>query len=110
MTSARQKWLATLEAAGVASRPGNSVGYDTMQFLWTQWAYSNGQETISQEEFLKRFPPGSAEHSKWDSPWQICGEMLTEEGRRVLTIAKEFGLEHATRAAGSPRAGRPLFG
>ena len=89
LTLARRAWLAKLRNAGVAQRH-SVVGYQTMRLGWTQWAYYNSEtdETISEEEFERRYPAGEERARAWESSWRICGEMLTDEGRRILDEAE----------------------
>ena len=92
ITEKRLAFLRLLERQGIASR-NSRVGYDTMNLKWTQWAYTNGIETISAADFDWQFPAG--DHAVDDDPrwkaraeawntWRKCGETLTDAGRAIL--------------------------
>jgi hypothetical protein len=100
ITIARLRWLAELEEKGVARRRSH-VGYHTMRLGWTEWIYSDGAETIGEDEFDRRYPVGeppagtnpkelARAHATWAArmealkTWRIVGEALTQAGAKIL--------------------------
>lgn len=76
-----------------------------MRLGWTEWAMTDGNETIGQSEWDKRFPPGNNpdDDEGWKiraeayNTWRLCGEKITDEGRRVLNQNRHL-LEEAEHA------------
>lgn len=96
----RLRWLQKLASDGVAKRGKGQYGFQCMRLGWTQWARSDGAETISEAEFDLRFPAGKlrteaeqndprtdplwAARLKAYDDWKVIGEMLTDAGREAL--------------------------
>jgi hypothetical protein len=81
LSPGRRAWLEKLARDGKASRPRGNVGYDCMQLGWTEWAVMTADGAVM----------GWAEAgAKYPGAWRsspMVGEMLTDEGRRVLLRA-----------------------
>jgi hypothetical protein len=81
LTPARGRWLRTLAREGVAKRGRGRTGFECMQLRWTTWLYrlpSGSVVTYAEIDQLKKETP-----EIWTDAVNI-GEVLTEEGRRVL--------------------------
>lgn len=80
LTPGIARWLRALADNGVMTRPKTNVGYRAMRKGYTDWVQSNGVETMSWQEFHRRFEPSS---TRYDG-WATIGEQLTDLGRKAL--------------------------
>jgi hypothetical protein len=96
VTPSRLAWLRQLEREGTAQCARGQVAFQCRKLGWTQWAQTDGKETISRAEFLERFPWGAHEDDATSraciaarDAWEFCGEMLTDAGRAILAENKD---------------------
>ena len=93
MTAAQRAWLMRLRDEGVANRGRGTCGITCMRRGWTEWAFRRGDDVVGQAELAARYsrPDDDAIVHAWrrqhEDGWRICGEMLTEAGRRALEEA-----------------------
>lgn len=90
LTAAQRAWLTRLRDEGTASRGRGTTGIACMRRRWTEWAYHRDGIVRGQANVIAEYTrpdddlPGHAWSRLHDDGWRICGEMLTDAGRRAL--------------------------